>query len=124
MNLDDFIPNFSLFIMRLLPGLLFATFFIIMVTFWLNRRMLKPERDERDWMTILIWGSLLYLIVPIWRVIEFLRDEKSWSDLVEELFVDDFKNYMFLMLVVGIFGAMMILKRKIFDKVIHGEVVS
>jgi len=110
-DLDDWFPNFDLFVMRILPTLIFVTILVLLIQYWTKRPTL--QKKPLSWMDILVWGSLLYLIVPIWRIIDYLTDKITWLELIEGLFVTDFKNYMLIMLIVGIMGAFMILNQKL-----------
>jgi hypothetical protein len=109
MELDDWLPNFDLFVMTVLPALLAVTIAVILINFW-TKRSKKPS--EYSWMDVLLWMTAVYFIIPFWRIIQYLLGDKSFSILVEELFIEDFYNYMVLLLIVGIVGAVYILLRK------------
>ena len=109
MELDNWIPNFDLFVMLILPALIAVTVVVLLVDFWAKR---SPKPSEYTWMDILLWMSAVYFVIPIWRIIQYLQGEKSYSVLVSELFVDDFYNYMVILLMVGITGAIYIFLRK------------
>lgn len=103
MNINDWFPNFDLFVMQILPALILLAFIMGLIEFWV-RKSKRKSRKPIEWMDVIIWFSALYLIVPIYRIYQYLKDKKSWETLLEELFVTDFQNYMFIMLVVGIIG--------------------
>ena len=109
MELDDWIPNFDLFVMVVLPALIAVTVTVVLVDFWAKRR---GKVSDYSWMDVLLWMSAVYFVIPIWRIIQYLQGEKSYSTLVNELFVDDFYNYMVILLMVGIVGATYILLKK------------
>jgi hypothetical protein len=111
-ELDDWIPNFDLFVMTILPAILAITIAVILIDFWVKRGA-RDRGGEFVWMDILIWMTAVYFVIPAWRVIQYLMGEKSFSVLVEELFIDDFYNYMVLLLMVGIVGAVYIFLAKL-----------
>jgi len=105
MDLDQWFPNFDLFVMTILPALLLITFLIILLDFWRRRSKVRKTGRKVDWFDVLLWFSALYLIVPIYRVYQYLVGEKTWLTLVHELFTVDFENYMLVALLAGIGGA-------------------
>lgn len=109
MELDDWIPNFDLFVMVILPALIAITVTVVLIDFWAKR---SRKTSDYTWMDVLLWISAVYFVVPIWRIIQYLQGNKSYEVLVGELFVDDFYNYMVILLMVGIVGAVYILLRK------------
>lgn len=112
MDLDSWFPNFDLFIMQLLPALILVTFVIILFEFWIRRKKSKKSKKKMDWMDTMIWITSVYFFIPLYRIAQYLTGEKEYETLVRELFVDDFYNYMVLMLMVGIVGAMFIFLQK------------
>ena len=117
MELDDWIPNFGLFVMLILPALLAVTVTVILIDFWAKR---GRRTSDYTWMDVIIWMSAVYFVIPLWRVIQYLQGNKTWGTLVEELFVDDFYNYMVILLMVGITGAVYIRLRKTRSREVRG----
>ena len=110
-EIDDWIPNFEMFVLIVLPALILVTVAVFIISWWVNR----PKKDQQtpmDWMDIFKFGTALYMIVPIYRIIGYIQGDVGQEELVRGLFVTDFYNYMLLALVTGIMGLMLILKEK------------
>jgi putative effector of murein hydrolase len=107
----EWIPNFDLFVLWLLPLLLGVTVLVILLDFWQGRG--KGKKRSYGWMDYVIWLTAVYFVVPFWRIVQYLQGDKSWTVLVEELFTDDFFNYMVILLMAGILGAIYIMQEKL-----------
>jgi len=110
-NMDNWFPNFELFVLHILPALILLTLAVIIAAYWTNRPKRK-EKTPMDWMDVFKWGTALYMIVPIYRIIGYIKGTVGFGDLVEGLFVTDFYNYMVLALITGLMGLMFILRKK------------
>ena len=111
-NLDEWFPNFDLFVMQIIPALIMLTLALILMEYWTRKKKVRKKR-EISWMDTVIWFTAVYLFIPIYRIIQFVQGDKSYTVLVRELFIDDFYNYMAILLVAGIAGAIYIMSKKV-----------
>jgi hypothetical protein len=110
-NIDEWIPNFQMFVLIILPALILMTFAVFVISWWINRPK-KPEKTSMDWMEIMKLGTALYMIVPMYRIMQYVQGEIEFNVLIQGLFVEDFRNYMILALLTGIMGLVFILRKK------------
>ena len=110
-EIDEWFPNFEMFVMFMLPALIMVTIAVFLITFWINKKK-TATKAPMDWMDIMKFGTAIYLVVPVWRIISYLRGDINNSELIQGLFVTDFINYMTLALLTGIMGLIFILKKK------------
>jgi len=111
-DIDSWFPNFEMFVLFILPAIILVTIAVFIVSWWVRR----PKREEKapmDWMEIMKFGTALYLIIPIYRVVDYVRGNVGSGDLIRGLFVTDFTNFMLLALLTGIMGLIFILRKKI-----------
>lgn len=110
-NIDDWIPNFQMFVMIILPALIIMTFLVFIISWWINRPK-KLAKSHMDWMEVMKLGTALYLIVPIYRIVNYVQGKIGFQELIRGLFVTDFRNYMILALMTGFIGLIFILRNK------------
>lgn len=112
-DINDWFPNFTMFVLIILPALILFTMMVFFVAWWLNRPDRKQKKTPMDWMDLMKFGTALYLLVPMFRIVEFIRGNIGVEELIRGLFVTDFFNYMVLALITGMMGLFFILKQKI-----------
>lgn len=106
-EIDEWIPNFEMFILIILPTLLIVTVVMIFVLWFFERT------KEWNWMSVFKFASAFYLVVPLFRIINYIQGDVGIDDLARGLFVTDFLNYMILVLLMGIIGLLFIIKKKV-----------
>ena len=101
-NIDDWIPNFTLFVLILTPTVLALLFIILIIQRWLRLRTPGEPRPKRTMSFAELIGLIpaLYLIEPIWEIGEYLNGTRD--EIVDRLFTYHFPIFMFLVLCVGL----------------------
>ena len=99
-NIDDWIPNFTLFVLYLAPLILFliAGFVIVSRFYNLRRGEKKTKKYFVDYVGYL---PALYLIAVIYEIGEYLFGIRE--TIADRLFLYHFPIFMFLTVVAGIF---------------------
>ena len=112
-DIDEWIPNFEMFVLVILPALILFTTIVFFIAWYMNRPKNKIK-TTMDWMDLMKFGTALYLIIPIYRIISYIQGNVGVEELIRGLFITDFFNYMVLALLTGIMGLVFILKDKIY----------
>lgn len=113
-EIDEWIPNFEMFVLLILPVLIVVTLAVLLLAWFMSRK--KGEtKDPMDWMNLFKFATAIYLLVPIWRIIDYIQGNIGFETLVRGLFVTDFFNYMVLCLITGMMGLLFILFHKAND---------
>ena len=101
-NIDDWIPNFTLFVLILTPMVLAILFIVLIISRWLRLRTPGEPRPKRKMSFAELIGLIpaLYLIEPIWEIGEYLNGTRD--EIVDRLFTYHFPIFMFLVLCVGL----------------------
>ena len=110
-DIDEWIPNFEMFVLFVLPVLILITIAVFFLE-WYEKRPKKKLKFDIDWMDLMKFATALYLLVPIYRIIRYVEGKVGVDELVRGLFVTDFFNYMLIALLTGIIGLVFILKNK------------
>ena len=97
-NVDDWIPNFTLFVYVLAPLVVSIVFIMIIISRWLGLE--KNKRAKLDFAQLLGLIPALYLIEPIWEIGEYLRGIRT--EIAQRLLLYHFPIFMFLVVCVGI----------------------
>lgn len=114
-DIDEWIPNFEMFVLLILPVLIVVTLAVLLLAWFMSRKNKGGTKDPMDWMDLFKFATAIYLLVPIWRIIDYIQGNVGFDDLVRGLFVTDFFNYMILCLITGIMGLLFILFHKAND---------
>lgn len=96
-NIDDFIPNFKLFIYVLTPLILIFLFVMVLVSRWFKK---KPTGKGKSWAELIGYIPAIYLVSPIIEIYQYMIGERT--NLIERLFSYHFPIMMFLIVCVGI----------------------
>lgn len=99
-NIDDWIPNFTLFVYVLAPLILGIIFIMIILSRWFNLRKVGEPRAKLTFADKIGLIPALYLIEPIWEIGEYLNGTRD--TIFDRLFTYHFPIFMFLVLCVGI----------------------
>jgi len=95
-NIDDFIPNFKLFIFVLTPTILIFLFLMVLLSRWMK----KKPRKGKSWAELIGYIPIIYLISPLIEIYQYMVGERE--DLIDRLFSHHFPILMFLIVCVGI----------------------
>lgn len=115
MNVDDWIPNWDLFVLTLLPVLILVFFLSILLyrglvyMKWRKWQRENPDPASQrsiDMVRVLTFVPYVYLIFPIFRIWDYLLGDITFLELVDGLFTVDFRGFMMVALIVFIIVAM------------------
>jgi hypothetical protein len=95
-NIDEFIPNFTLFLFVLAPTILIFLFVMVLLSRWMKR---KPGKGK-SWAELIGYIPMIYLISPIIEIYQYFIGERD--DMIQRLFGYHFPIMMFLIVCVGI----------------------
>lgn len=95
-NIDNFIPNFKLFVFVLTPMILIFLFIMVMISKWYKR----PKGQGKSWAQLMGYIPTLYLLSPMIETYQYMVGERS--DFIDRLFSWHFPIMMFLIIIVGI----------------------
>ena len=95
-NIDEFIPNFKLFIYVLTPTILIFLFVMVLLSRWMKKRSGKGK----SWAELIGYIPMIYLISPIIEIYQYFVGERD--DMIQRLFGYHFPILMFLIVCVGI----------------------
>lgn len=98
-NIDDWIPNFTLFVYILAPMVLALIFIMIILSRWFSLRKANEPKRRMSFAELIGLIPALYLIEPIWEIGEYLNGTRD--EIVDRLFTYHFPIFMFLVLCVG-----------------------
>lgn len=99
-NIDDWIPNFTLFVFVLTPLILSTIFIMIILSRWLGLKKAGQKKPKLTFAQLIGLIPALYLIEPIWEIGEYLNGTRS--EIADRLLLYHFPIFMFLVLCVGI----------------------
>lgn len=92
-NIDEWFPNWSLFVYWLLPIILAVVFAMAIIYRFLTRRRMT-------FAEILNYIPVVYLFAVVWEVGEYLIGDRE--TIADRLFAVHFPNMMFIIVCVGI----------------------
>ena len=98
--LDEWFPNFTLFVMVLTPALILLTYAMIAISRFMK---LKPIGESSRGMkigTYLGYVPILYMFWPLLEIAEYIMGDRG--EIVSRLFTYHFENVMIIIVIVGI----------------------
>ena len=96
---NEWIPNFTLFILVLAPVILLILFGAIFISRYVNLRS-KKVRVKKKWSELLGYIPAFYILFPIWEIVEYLMGERE--TILDRLFGVHFPVIMVIIIIVGI----------------------
>jgi len=99
-SLDEWFPNFTLFVLVLTPALILITYALIAISRFMK---LKPIGNDTKGMkigTYLGYVPILYMFYPVWEIAQYIMGNRG--DVVARLFTYHFGNIMIIIVIVGI----------------------
>jgi C4-dicarboxylate transporter len=97
-NIDDWIPNFNLFVYFLAPVIIAIVAAMIISSKWLNRE--RGRKKKMKLVEILSYIPAVYALWPIYEIGEYLIGRRD--EIFDRLFTYHYPILMFFILLVGI----------------------
>jgi len=96
-DIDNFIPNFKLFIFVITPTILLFLFLLVPLSRWMKR---KPKKGGKSWAELIGYIPVIYLISPLIEIYQYMIGERS--EIAPRSFGYHYPIIMFLIVCVGI----------------------
>jgi len=96
-SFDDWVPNFTLFVLLLTPLVCVLVFSLAAFARYLRVRGTKPKRTLLEFAGYL---PIVYMIFPMWDIGQYLLGYREF--ITERLFVFHFANLLSIIVLVGI----------------------
>lgn len=97
-DINQFIPNFTLFVFILAPMIITILFVMTVASKWFQGKARKKKR--RSWAQLIGYIPAIYLVSPVIEIYQYLVGERA--SFVPRLFGYHFPILMFLIICTGI----------------------
>jgi len=99
-NLDEWFPNFTLFVLVLAPALILITYALISISRFMKLQPIGNDTKGMKIGTYLGYVPILYMFYPVWEIAQYIMGNRG--DVVARLFTYHFGNIMIIIVIVGI----------------------
>lgn len=97
-NIDEFIPNFNLFVFLLTPMILLILFVMVVASKWFKSE--KKTRKKVMLIELISYVPAIYLLLVVIEVYQYMTGERS--DIIQRLFSYHFPIMMLFIISTGI----------------------